>query len=294
MKKVVPFVILAVLGTGLGLLIWWAFREKPVDNPGNTEPEMENLDFVAADFLPTFDINEDLQVTFDEFKERYGKGPLIFHEENGGPALSAEQAFKRWDRDQNGVVDHEDLKLIDNKAWAAFQAQAEKRGLRARDWNGRYLMLNEHQDRTYETELGALKRKEVPYAGRYWKPKYLASWVRVVTPKNETVEGYGSHNNGKLFLLTPDAKLSVYDEDEVMASDLGPDTPQMQYARGITSTPFDDTQGNLELAKKCAAWGMAKEAGMLCARVLVFDPHNEAALKALGYRLEGDRFIEDK
>lgn len=294
MKKSVPFVIMCVLALGLGFLLWWFIRETPIENPGNTEPEMENLDFVAADFLPTFDANGDLQVTLDEFKLNYGREPLIFHEENGGPALGADKAFSRWDRDRNGVVDAEDLKLIDNKAWASFQAEAEKRRLRARDWNGRHLMLNEHQDRTYTTETSAFKRNEVPYAGRYWNPKYLSSWMRVVTPANETKEGYASVANGKLFLLTPDAKLSVYDESKIMASDLGPDVPQMRYARAIQQTPFDDPGGNLELAGKCTEWGMRTEAGVLYARVLIFERDNKEALTALGYRLQGDMYVEVK
>jgi hypothetical protein len=293
MKKLLPLVVIAVLGLGLGFLAWWIVREKPSNQPANNEPEMENLDFVAADFLPTFDINGDKQVTFDEFKERYGKGPLIFHEENGGPALSPEKAFKQWDRDQSGVVDIDDLRLIDNKTWEQFRAKAEKRGLRARDWKGRFLMLNEQQDRTYETEKGPHKRGEVPFAGRYWDPKRMKSWLRVVTKENQTIEGYGSRSkNGKLLLLTPDARLTVLDEDEVTVKDLGSDVPQMQYARAIVKTPFGDTRGNLELAKKCIKWGMRTEAGMLYARVLVFEPGNKEALTALGYRLDGDKFLK--
>lgn len=298
MKKSLPFVVLCLLALGLGFMVWWMVREPHTDPVTNTEPEMKNRDFQVADFVPTFDLNNDKRVTYDEFLQSYGKSPiegeppLVFHEENGGPALSPEEAFKRWDHDKSGIVDVLDIKFIEDKAWANFQAEAEKRGLRAREWDGVRLMLNTLQDGTYVVEVAAAKVGELPFAGRYWKADYLGDWVRVITPDNRTLEGYASHSRDKLFLLTSDAKLSVFDEAKVTVKDLGPDTPQAQYAATIRNIALKDASANLELAKKCREWGMRTEAGMLFARVLVFDRANQEALDALGYKLDGDNYIQ--
>jgi hypothetical protein len=172
MKKAVPVIVIAVLGAGLGLLVWWVTRPAHTELPPDNTQVQANEDFAAEDFIPTFDLDGDGRVTLEEFQQRYGQPlaegqpPLIFHEGNDGPALSAEEAFKRWDLDASGVVDAADMKRIKSKAWRNFQARAEKLRLKATSFGDRWLMLNEHQLGAFEAEQGAHARGDLPYAGK--------------------------------------------------------------------------------------------------------------------------------
>lgn len=188
MKKAIPVFLIVLLAMGAAWLIAKMTGEDPVKPPIDGGVDNRNLDFKAEDFIPTFDLDNDGQVTLEEFKQRYGKPlsegspPLIFHEQNNGPELTAEQAFKNyWDRDSNGVVDAADIKAAADNRWIAFRDDANRRGLKAVDFEGRYLALNRAQDGTYEAELGAMARKELPFAGRFWATKYFGAWMRCST-----------------------------------------------------------------------------------------------------------------
>lgn len=289
MKRAAPVIVVAVLGLGLGLMIWWITRSKPADPPIDSGPSQANIDFKPEDFIPTFDLNEDGQVTFEEFNQRYGRPladdtpPLIFHQDNNGPALDAREAFKRWDRDGNDVVDRADMQRIENKAWRNYQAEAEKKRLKAVAFGDRWMMLNEHQLRTYEAEMGAGARDEFPYAGKFWNARYLANWSTLVDEGGNTLEGYLWNNGSRFFLLTADARLSTYDPEVVTTAAAAEDDPHNLYAAAVKALRFDDVEANLELARQCVDWGMRTEAGMLYARVLVFEPANKEALDALGF-----------
>lgn len=298
MKKAIPVIVIVLLA----LVAAWVIARLTSDTPpppiDNTDYS-GNIDFKADDFIPTFDLDGDGKVTLDEFKERYGKPlqegqpPLIFHTHAGGPELTAEEAFtKYWDRDSNGVVDAADMKAAADNRWVAFRDDANRKGLKAVDFEGRYLALNRAQNGTFEAELGAEARKELPFAGRFWATKYFGRWVRVTHDDGSSLEGFGSESNGRLYLLTPDAKLSVKDTAKVQVTELAEDVPQMQYAREVSKFRFDDVQANLQLARKCREWGMLTEAGMLYARVLVFEPANQEALDALGYEVKDGQFVK--
>jgi hypothetical protein len=297
MKKAVPAIVIVLLALVAAWLIAKLSGDAPPP-PANNGEFSGNIDFKAEDFIPTFDLDADGKVTLDEFKQRYGKPlaegqpPLIFHTQAGGPELSAEDAFhKYWDRDSNGVVDAADMRAAADNRWVAFRDDANRKGLKAVDFEGRYLALNTAQNGTFEAESGASTRKELPYAGRFWAARYFGSWVQV-TEADGDVQGFGSYSNGKLYLLTPDAKLSVKDPAKVQVSELGDEAPQMQYARELAKFRFDDVQANLQLARKCRQWGMLTEAGMLYARVLVFEPANQEALDALDLTVKDGQFVK--
>jgi len=303
MNKAAPILIVAILGLGLGVVIWWVVRSEPSDPPPDTDSDEQPIvheDFVAMDFIPTFDLNADGHVTFDEFKQRYGSpladnAPvLIFHEGDDGAALSAEEAFKRWDRDDNGVVNRADMRLFENKNWREYKALADRKGLKVIVYGDRWMMLNDHQVRAYNSEAGASARKELPFAGKYWAERYLGDWATVTDADGETQEGYLSRNDTRIFLLTSDASLVVFDPAKVSVSEAPPDDPHNLYATEIRQTTFDNTAANLELARKCTDWGMATEADTLYARVLIFEPTNEEALKALGYTEKDGHYTEGK
>ena len=281
MKKFVPLAIAIVVGGVSGVFVW---RHMSAPAPVDPGPEHHSVAFAVEEFIPTFDTDGDGRVTFEEFSQRYGKplaegeAVMIFHRDNG-PPLTAEEAFRRWDTDKNGVVDATDLELISNSAWKTFSAEAEAKRLRPLRYNTRFMMLNAHQLRTFETEVGAMALKQVPWAGRFFDIKYLTQWVSITDKDGKTVYGFSLEERGRLWLLDADAKLTVHPEGtEPTPID---DAPQTQYAKLIAKTPVDDPALNLTLAKQCREWGLTREAGMLFARVLLFEPRNAEALDAL-------------
>ncbi|MBZ0137567.1 MAG: hypothetical protein K8I27_14470 [Planctomycetes bacterium] len=300
MKKIAPVLLIVVLGLALGLLIWWVTRDDAVQAPPPPPgPEYANVDFVPVDFIPVFDQDKDGQVSFEEFKRLYGTSlkdnspPLIFHDDNNGPPLSAEQAFKKWDLDANGVVNDADMKQRGEDAWHGFQKEADGRGLKAVAYGSKWMMLNDIQLRAFDAEKAALARGEYPFAGSFWKAKYIGEWVTITDANGVSVSGFLSRTETRVFLLTADAKLNAYDPATVNISKAPADDPHNQYAAGIRRTGFLDADGNLELARHCMNWGMGAEAGMLYARVLILDPDNEEALNALGL-IENDGHFTPK
>ena len=297
MKKAAPVLIIAVLGLGLGVMIWWVTRTDPVP-PTPNDPEQVNVDFKPENFIATFDLNEDGEVTFDEFNKRYGKPladnspPLIFHEDNDGPALDAAEAFKRWDRDANKVINANDMQLIENKAWRNFQAEAEKKKLKAVVYGDQWLMLNEHQLAAHDAEVAGLAREELPYAGKFWAERYLGKWVTLVDEKGDVHEGYMSRSETRIFLLTDDARLSAHDPAIVTVTEAPADEPHNLYAAEIRKIKFDQRDPNLELARKCVNWDLVTEGDTLYSRVLIFEPTNEEALNALGLTEKDGHFTE--
>jgi hypothetical protein len=295
MKKFAPLVAILVLACALAVVIYYATRpSKTPDPPANGSVAEKNEDFKVEDFMLHFDLDSDGKVTPDEFNERYGKGepPLYFHERDGAPALSAADAFRRWDRNRNGTVDAVDIKSLGDKAWENRAREAEARGLHTVSWNGVEMNLNPAQKATFEAETGALARGEVPFAGAYWDTLYLKGpWTRV-REGNTEVFGYAAERNGRIFVLTEKAELLVKDPAKVELTQMPDDDPHMQYAYEIQRITFDMPAKNLELAQRCVKWGMKVEAGMLYARVLIFQRDNQEALDALGFKLEGEHFKE--
>lgn len=294
MKKLAPLAAILVLAAAVGVVVYYATRpsETP-DPPANVPVEPKrNLDFKPEDFMTQFDLDSDGKVTVEEFNARYGKGdpPLVFHERDGAPALSAEDAFKRWDRNRNGTVDADDIKQLGDKELLERMEDAARRGLHTVNWNGVEMYLNSHQMRTFEAEAGAMARDELPFAGTFWSREHLKRpWTRLIEGGTETF-GFTAERNGRIFVLTGNAELLVKDPAKVELAQMPDDDPHMLYAAEIARITFDMPGKNLELARRCKQWGLKVEAGMLYARVLIFQRDNQEALEALGYRLEGDHY----
>jgi hypothetical protein len=295
MKKLGPYAAVLLLAGVLAVVVYYATRPaKPVDPPVNGCVVPKNETFKIDDFMFNFDHDSDGKVTFEEFTQRYGQGdpPLVFTKEDGADPMSAADAFKQWDRNRNGSIDTDDIRQLEDKEWLAYAQGLARQGLQAVTWNGVQYGLNEHQLRTFNAETGALARKELPFAGAFWDTKYFGGrWSRVSEPEKSDVLGYLHEGNGRLFILTEKAELQVKDPARVQISQLPADDPHMLYAAEIAKTAFDEPDKNLELARKCKQWGMVVEAGMLYARVLIFRPGDKESLDALGYRLDGPRFV---
>jgi hypothetical protein len=294
MKKLVPVLAIVVLAGVLAVVVYFATRPTtPQDPPVNSVVAPTNPTFEIEDFMVNFDHDSDGTVTYEEFSQRYGQGepPLVFTAANQKDLLSAQDAFKQWDRNQNGVIDADDIKQLTDKEWLKHARDVARRDLKFVDWKGVQYTMNEHQVRTFDAESGAMARGELPYAGTFWQAFHLAGrWSRVKDADGE-VTGYASERNGRVFILTGKAEIVVKDPAKVELAHLPADDPHMLYAAEIARLPFDLPEENLALARKCKEWGMLAEAGMLYARVLIFQPANTEALDALGYRLEGTKFV---
>jgi hypothetical protein len=294
MKKIVPIIGIVALAGLLAVVVYYATRStRPIDPPVDGGYVPENPTFKIEDFMFNFDHDADGKVTFEEFNERYGKGepPLVFTEGDGAEPLSAPNAFKKWDRNRNGFIDADDIRLLQDKEFLGDAAEIKRRGLEPIQWKDKLYGMNQHQVRTFEAETGALARGELPFAGTFWKPSHLEGRWSLVRDAEGEFFGYVSERNGRLFILTEKAELTVKDPAKVEVSSKPADDPHMLYAAAIKDVPFDVPVKNLELARKCKEWGLKVEAGMLYARVLVFDPTNKEALDELGYRLEGEKFV---
>ena len=298
MNKAIPVVAIVLLALVAALLIWKFSQSTPVSPPVGNGSNITDVEFKSEDFIPAFDSNGDGHVTLDEFKQRYGKplaegeAPFVLYHPQTKKALTAEEAFKKhWDRNSDGVIDARDMELGKDNAWLAFFKKASDAGLTPVRIGDNFYALNEDQNRTMEAEAGAKARKEVPFAGHFWDAKYFQSWAKVYDPKAGEIEGFVSEANGRLYLLSSDAALTVKDPAKVTVEKVE-DAVQMKYAKAVIGLDWEDADTNLALANQCVDWGMRTEAGMLYARVLVTQPGNETALNALGRKRDGDTCVK--
>ena len=297
MNKALPVVAIVLLALIAALLIWKFSGPDPVPPPIIDNDPAQNIPFEAADFIDTFDVDGDRSVSLEEFKQRYGvpledgKPELVMQNPKTGKPLNAEDAFKlHWDRDSNGVVDARDIELISDSAWLAFHQKTKRAGLTPVRYDGKFYGLNEHQQRTMEAEVGAAANNEVPFAGQFWAKKYFQSWVKVEDAAGETLEGFAYEGNGRIYILSSNASLTVKDPAKVTIQTID-DAPQTKYAKAVVGLSFIDGDANLALANKCMEWGMKHEAGMLYARVLITQPDNKTALDALGFKRVEGKFV---
>lgn len=269
------------------------YQGPPAANGGN-EPEIIDKPFDKEHFLETFDVNDDKRVTFEEFdgvytawgaEKRFSRGP-------GQPALDSKQAFAFFDHNGDGAIDNDDVRVALDANWQKFAAAAMEKGLTPRDWKGKFLALNQQQIDTYNKEKGAAARGELPFGGAFFDAKMLNTgrWGIVTKAGGEQVEGFLSEKEGRVWVVTQEARMLVFKPDDVTVKEV-PDAPALEYIREVQKIAFDDTAANLKLAKQCAQWGLKREAGALFARVLIFDRANAEALEALQLKLEGDKYV---
>lgn len=285
-----------VLAVGAGALLYWvaAGPATGANNAGNNAAEVINKPFEKDDFFPEFDLNHDKAITFAEFDsvyatwgqdKRFSRGP-------GQPGLDSKQAFAFFDQNSDGSIDIEDLRYAYDLAWQEFSRAAMAKGLTAKEWKGQKLALNQHQLDAYNKEKGALVVNELPFGGAFFDRKYLLTgrYGRVTKQDGASVEGFLSEREGRLWVVTTDARLLVFKPDSVTVAE-DPNAPALEYINRVKDTPFDDVAANLKLALRCYELGLKTEAGAMFARVLIFDRENKQALDALRLKLDGDRYV---
>lgn len=276
---------------------WWLLRDNDGKGnvvPGNLPAQIEDRPFERDDFFPTFDLNQDKSVTFEEFErvyatwgedKRFSRGP-------GQPGLDARAAFDFFDLNRDGGINADDIRFAWDDKWHKFAQLTRDRGLTPRIFKGRWLALNQHQVDALAKEEGAIARGELPFAGAFFDRKLLLSgrYGLVTRPDGTSNEGFLSERDGRIWVVAGDARLLVFKPDAVTVKEL-PASPALEYIKAVSTTPFDEPAANLKLALRCIELGLKTEAGALFARVLIFEPGNSMALEALNLRLENDRFV---
>lgn len=207
MRKVLPTVLLAVVGVGVGIGLYFALFGKSGEPQGNA-PEAPRTDqeFDAAAFMARLDEDQDGRVSREEFERGYDKevgGERFVISAKGGKAASADVAWRILDIDADGFITDPELKRYTHHDWIKHRLQTEARGLTAREWNDKFLALNGQLLAAFETNKGALARGELIAAGRSFDRKYLASWAQVRTEGGETFHAWVSTQGGKTFALQP-------------------------------------------------------------------------------------------
>jgi hypothetical protein len=183
------------------------------------------------------------------------------------------------------------------------------------------VICNPLQREWIETEGGAAKRGELPFGGVFFHHRFFGTfetvprkgllplfkltrcwWGRVTFIDGKSVEGFvrdprriAADNTmapGKVYVLTADARISVYPFERILSVDYAQDSAAERYVRAVAQTPISDTPRQIEIARQCLKDGMATEAQQIYRRVLVFEYDNAEALKALGYKLNGRQYAK--
>lgn len=290
--------VIAVAAAGTAAGIWWIARPSgPGENGSNAAANatpVVDKPFERDQFFPTFDLNGDGAVTFEEFNavystwgadKRFSRGP-------GQPGLAAREAFDFFDMNRDGSIDAEDVRFALDEKWAKFAEQTRARGLTPKLHKKQWLALNNQQVDAFAKEVGALALNQLPFAGSFFDRKYFndGRYARVTDAAGKVAEGFLSESGGRLWLVSTDARLLVFRPDAVDVKEM-PAAPALEYIKTVAGTPFDDPQANLKLGQRCVELGLKVEAGAIFTRVLIFDPTNAAALEALNLRLENERFV---
>jgi hypothetical protein len=114
-------------------------------------------------------------------------------------------------------------------------------------------------------------------------------WGRVVreTPDEVDLWAFFAEEDGRLFVCEPQPAVRVYGQDQARIVP-HEEHPFTTYAAAVRGLAFDDSAGNMTLARRCVEWGLHFEARALLARVLVFQPDHSEALAWWGLRLLED------
>jgi len=289
--------IVVIMAAVAAAVTWWVLSGAPPDD-GNQQARETEEPFPTEAFFTVFDLDQSGKITPDEFTLAYAKWEQkrrYFTSGSGGALMTAAEAFRELDVNKDGVLDRKDLQVAYDSAWLKFKLNCAAKGLEARLWKGKWLKLNPQQVEVLNKEIGAANRDELPFGGAFFDKKYFEGrrFVEISTASGESARGFLREDraNARLQLLTGDAMLRVFRPDEVKVQDL-PDAPQLEYIERVANTSYEDPAACLELARRCKELGLLREAGMMYARVLVFERENEEAQRELGFRLEGDKFVK--
>ncbi|MBX3460012.1 MAG: EF-hand domain-containing protein [Planctomycetes bacterium] len=204
MKKVVPAVLLALIGVAVGVALYFTVFDSEPPQQANGEPPRTDQEFDIEGFMARFDDDTDGKVSREEFDRHYDKGePRFVISAKGGKAAPVDAAWRILDLDADGFITEPELKRYTTLRWAKHRMETEARGLTARAWGDTFLALNSPLLIAYESQKGAIARNEVPVAGRAFERKYLASWAEVRTARGEAFEAWVSTIEGRTYVLQP-------------------------------------------------------------------------------------------
>lgn len=203
MNKSVAIAVLAVVGIIIGAVAYFALladRGSPAPPSNPTPAARVPEEFDSARFMNMFDVDQDNQVSRQEFMAVFETGEFALTA-GGGKPLSAEEIFTLLDVNQDGTISASELRRFSDKAWRKFQDEAAQRGLHAREWQDRMLTLNGPRLRAFNHEVGAQGRDELPFGGLWVAPAYIADWCEIRESNGEVYQAYVSERGGRKFAL---------------------------------------------------------------------------------------------
>lgn len=257
MKKLAPWLVALVAGAGLGLLGWYMLRT-PEQAANGRAAEIVDKKYDRATFFDDFDwMQKDGRVTFEEFSALYGEGEgkHIFTEGPGQPALTAQEAFARWDRDRNGVVDELDFRLIENTGIDNFRKAALAKNLSPEIYFDKMLALNAHQQRVFDDTMAAESLGQLFWRGQFLALKYFEEWGSVTTSKGDEFTGFVSRNADRFTIVVPTLERREFNYDAAREAEK-PAATRMNVR--ITARPAEATEHE---GLKYTDWGRVTRGG---------------------------------
>jgi hypothetical protein len=189
MKKVVPWAVFALIGSGIGAVLYFTLIAPQEKESEPIAPDIVEKVFDPVAFLEEFDADGSESVDREEFDARYNIGDFKLTDP-GGNVLSGDAAFKALDTNGNRVIDRADLKLLTDKRWRDHQEQTVKRGLVPREWKGRLLALNMQQLRLYEQEYASSVKDQLPFCGQRFDARYFGQWSKIQPERGGEYAGF--------------------------------------------------------------------------------------------------------
>ncbi|KAA0216862.1 EF-hand domain-containing protein [bacterium] len=299
--KAMLLAALAMLGV-LGAAAAGLYLTRQAPTVPSKEFRVRRYSEVVREYLKDHDKDGDGRLSQDEFREAYEKAKLdLFH------TLDVVAAFNRLDADRDRSITEADARIFeqDEKRQDRLkekEADAEQ-GLVEIEIDSVKVKANPHQREWILAELAAFKLQQLPWAGTYFERRYLKRYGRVRLKDGSVLEGFIREGDGsaaaledkladgRLFLLTDNRRLTTYDRAAVSDVEYNDEHPRARFMRQVQAARLSDADAQLLLARECLRLGLKDDALTFFRRVLVFQPGNEEAQKALGLRLDGRLFV---
>ncbi len=298
----------AMTGVVVAAVFGYKLTQTPETEPAPIKDYEKNLSQILGAYMEKGDSNGDGKLNFDEFKVRYRDQKL---DKSARETFTDEEAFRIFDHNHDQVLDTKDVEY-----WARVDRNAEikktieedaEAGLVAMAFNGKMIKANPFQKDWINAETSYMKTDCLPYSGAPlgFPRKYFQKFARVTFADGTSVQGFVREGDGseaakkdelandRVYVLTNDRKLSVFDRAKVQAIEYTQDSPQLRFVQKIADPKLmlDDVPAHLELARQCIKDGMKDDALSMYRRVLIFQFDNDEALKAMGLKLNGRHYI---
>lgn len=299
--KVMLLVTVALLGV-LGAAAAGLYLTRQPRTVASKDFRVRRFSEVVREYLKDHDKDRDGRVSQDEFREAYDKAKLdLFH------TLDVVEAFSRLDADRDKFITESDARIFEQDEKKQDRLKEKEtdaeQGLVEIEIDSVKVKANPHQREWILAELAALKQQQLPWAGTYFERRYLKRYGRVRFKDGRIVEGFVREGDtsqaavddkladGKLYVLTDNRRLTTYDRATVSDVEYDDEHARARFMRRVQASRLSDVDAQLELARESLRLGLKDDAQTFFRRVLVFQPGNDEAQKALGIKLNGKLFV---